>query len=231
MTISDIWKWCEDLHLTFGPSRIFRFSRKSNSIYYSVIGDRCGCLRFTAFFQLHARIELTVGQIRILGGYHRPRQTKVGHPDSRRSRVRPAGPSDDSPGLRTLTGVCQAGSRNGSPPGWTRRRPSQPTADGSSADANAPCLLNIQLSKIEAGGLTMGVSQDRGRGEIRKRDNGYCPHLCGADEFGKDAPGLVGGERGGDDEIVMGGLAAVEADGGDFVFEGGFVRQVRMDAK
>ena len=59
-------------------------------------------------------------------------------------------------------------------------------------------------------------------------------HLCGAggaDEFGKDAAGLVGGERGGDDEIVMGGLAAVETDGGDFVFERGFVRQVRMDAK
>ena len=52
----------------------------------------------------------------------------------------------------------------------------------------------------------------------------------GLEEFGKDAPGLVGGETGGDDEIVVGGLAAVKADGGDFGFERSFVGQIRLDA-
>jgi len=52
----------------------------------------------------------------------------------------------------------------------------------------------------------------------------------GAEEFGKDAPGLVGGESGGDDKIVVGGLAAVKTDGGDFGFERRLVSQIGLDA-
>ena len=67
-----------------------------------------------------------------------------------------------------------------------------------------------------------GRTQDQDRGGLRR--------LGGAEEFGKDAPGPAGGEAGGDDEIVVGGLAAVKADGGDFGFERGFVCQIGLDA-
>ena len=55
--------------------------------------------------------------------------------------------------------------------------------------------------------------------------------LGGAEEFGKDAAGLVGGEAGGDDKIVVGRLASAKTDGGDFGFERGFVGQIGLDAK